>query len=399
MTKESRLWMGCLIVSMMGYLLGATINGELKGALLEMLASDPANNEARVYYNTTSDTAKLRKASSWVELVDTGSTQTVNGVKNFQASSTKVSNSSGNANLYLTPSSGDEWLTQADSSSIYRWFNQTDANTYGLISGTGAWTWGDSSGTQTHTLNGRLKINPSSLGPSSIGVMDATGTNERLTLGSASDNVMGVVSTLQGLYLIADSDNNTTSTANDSIRFGHNGVDNSGASFEQLGAILGTGAWTLGPSGSTAAHTVNGSLTITSGGLTLPSSDQLTFYAESSGTVTPTGGCAGGTGETATWRVVRVGKMVTFSVRLTSGSAPTASACALGTVLTSTFRPQEDVSVNGVYTFANNSTHGMVVGSSGSVSLYVWDWDVGGTHETWVAGAFPYMPTASWVMP
>lgn len=65
MPRETRIWMGCFLVSLMGYLLGATINGELKGALFEQLSSDPTATEARVYYNTTSDVVKYRDGSAW----------------------------------------------------------------------------------------------------------------------------------------------------------------------------------------------------------------------------------------------------------------------------------------------------------------------------------------------
>lgn len=44
------------------------VGGELESALLEKLSSDPAGNEAQIYYNTTSKKAKLYNGSAWVGL-------------------------------------------------------------------------------------------------------------------------------------------------------------------------------------------------------------------------------------------------------------------------------------------------------------------------------------------
>lgn len=46
------------------------VYGELKAALFEKLAADPANTEARAYYNTTDDVVKVRTGAAWVELLD-----------------------------------------------------------------------------------------------------------------------------------------------------------------------------------------------------------------------------------------------------------------------------------------------------------------------------------------
>lgn len=45
-----------------------TINGEMKKALLEKLTSDPTAYEARIYYNTTTQKAKIYDGSSWADL-------------------------------------------------------------------------------------------------------------------------------------------------------------------------------------------------------------------------------------------------------------------------------------------------------------------------------------------
>ncbi len=60
------LIIGILSVATVAY--GLTVNGELKKALLEKLASDPASYEARIYWDTVNKTAKIYNGTSWGSL-------------------------------------------------------------------------------------------------------------------------------------------------------------------------------------------------------------------------------------------------------------------------------------------------------------------------------------------
>lgn len=48
------------------------INGELEGAMFEQLAADPANTEARFYYNTSTNLPKFYNGSSWENFASFG---------------------------------------------------------------------------------------------------------------------------------------------------------------------------------------------------------------------------------------------------------------------------------------------------------------------------------------
>lgn len=71
------LMVSLLSVATVAY--GLTVNGELKKALLEKLASDPSSYEGRVYYNTVDKTAKIYNGSAWSGLGGGGSS----GEKNY----------------------------------------------------------------------------------------------------------------------------------------------------------------------------------------------------------------------------------------------------------------------------------------------------------------------------
>lgn len=87
--RAFKWWLIGVFTVLAGTAYGLKVYGELEGALLEKLSSDPTGTEARVYYNTTENKAKLYNGTSWGNLGG--------------------SSGAGEINYVLSPSSIDGW--------------------------------------------------------------------------------------------------------------------------------------------------------------------------------------------------------------------------------------------------------------------------------------------------
>lgn len=196
------------------------------------------------------------------------------------------------------PSGANYWMGTYQGTALDFRYNTTDtvstSTSYGNLSSTGAWTLGESGGTETHTVNGTLQITGELIanaggtnadpeiyfeGDSNTGIyrplpdqisLTAGGntlfrhTSTQVQIGGGDGADSGTLSLLQRGTTNADGFVIRRTSAGVSYRTWMDASDDININFgnDTVGRITNDGAWTLGASGNTEEHTVNGRLGI-----------------------------------------------------------------------------------------------------------------------------------------